>query len=113
MKKALNLLLCLLLAALWLAPAFASAEQETITLRICNWEEYIDLGGWEEDETIDLDSGDIFGENSLIEDFEAWYEETYEHADYRRCIRPGLPVGVHDHETDGGRQGSAAVRKLL
>ena len=77
MKKALNLLLCLLLAALWLAPAFASAEQETITLRICNWEEYIDLGGWEEDETIDLDSGDIFGENSLIEDFEAWYEETY------------------------------------
>ena len=78
MKKALNLLLCLLLAALWLAPAFASAEQETITLRICNWEEYIDLGGWEEDETIDLDSGDIFGENSLIEDFEAWYEETYE-----------------------------------
>ena len=78
MKKALNLLLCLLLAALWLAPAFASAEQETVTLRICNWEEYIDLGGWEEDETIDLDSGDIFGENSLIEDFEAWYEETYE-----------------------------------
>ena len=78
MKKALNQLLCLLLAALWLAPAFASAEQETITLRICNWEEYIDLGGWEEDETIDLDSGDIFGENSLIEDFEAWYEETYE-----------------------------------
>ena len=78
MKKALNLLLCLLLAALWLAPAFVSAEQETITLRICNWEEYIDLGGWEEDETIDLDSGDIFGENSLIEDFEAWYEETYE-----------------------------------
>ncbi len=77
MKKALNLLLCLLLAALWLAPAFASAEQETVTLRICNWEEYIDLGGWEEDETIDLDSGDIFGENSLIEDFEAWYEETY------------------------------------
>ena len=78
MKKELNLLLCLLLAALWLAPAFASAEQETVTLRICNWEEYIDLGGWEEDETIDLDSGDIFGENSLIEDFEAWYEETYE-----------------------------------
>ena len=34
MKKALNLLLCLLLTALWLAPAFASAEQETVTLRI-------------------------------------------------------------------------------
>ena len=68
----------LLPAASCLIPVSTRAEQEPIVLRICNWEEYIDLGGWEEDETIDLDSGDIFGENSLIEDFEAWYEETYE-----------------------------------
>ena len=77
MKKALNLILCLMLAALWLAPSFSAAEEETVTLRICNWEEYIDQGDWGEDEVIDLESGDIFGENSLIEDFEAWFEETY------------------------------------
>ena len=77
MKRALNLILCLMLAVLWLAPSFSAAEEETVTLRICNWEEYIDQGDWGEDEVIDLESGDIFGENSLIEDFEAWYEETY------------------------------------
>lgn len=53
------------------------SSSEEITLRICNWEEYIDLGDWGEDEVIDLESGDIFGENSLIEDFEEWYYETY------------------------------------
>lgn len=48
-----------------------------VTLRVCNWEEYIDLGGWDEEETIDLESGDIIGENSMVEDFEEWYYETY------------------------------------
>ena len=77
MKRALKLILCLMLAVLWLAPSFSAAEEETVTLRICNWEEYIDQGDWGEDEVIDLESGDIFGENSLIDDFETWYEETY------------------------------------
>lgn len=59
-----------------------AASQETdkvpeVTLRICNWEEYIDLGDWDEEETIDLESGDIIGENSMVEDFEQWYLETY------------------------------------
>ena len=40
-----------------------------VTLRVCNWEEYIDLGDWDEEETIDLESGDIIGENSMVEDF--------------------------------------------
>jgi spermidine/putrescine transport system substrate-binding protein len=53
------------------------AEIPEVTLRISNWEEYIDLGDWDEDEVIDLESGDIKGENSLIEDFETWYYETY------------------------------------
>lgn len=53
------------------------SENDTLVLRVCNWEEYIDEGGWEDDEVIDLDSGDIFGENSLIQDFEQWYQETY------------------------------------
>ncbi len=53
------------------------SAEPTITLRVCNWEEYIDEGDWGEDEVIDLDSGDIFGENSLVDDFEEWYYETY------------------------------------
>ena len=64
-------------------PAAAAAESETkenvpeVTLRVCNWEEYIDLGDWDEEETIDLESGDIIGVNSMVEDFENWYYETY------------------------------------
>ena len=50
---------------------------EKVVLRICNWEEYIDLGDWDEEETIDLDSGDIIGENSLVDDFEDWYLRTF------------------------------------
>ena len=54
------------------------AEEDVITLRVCNWEEYIDEGDWDpEEETIDLPSGDILGENSMVEDFEEWYYETY------------------------------------
>jgi spermidine/putrescine transport system substrate-binding protein len=59
------------------ASANAETPQKTVTLRVCNWEEYIDEGDWGEDETIDLDSGDIRGDNSLVDDFETWYEETY------------------------------------
>ena len=49
-----------------------------VTLRVCNWEEYIDLGDWDDEEEIDLDNGvKILGENSMVEDFEKWYYETY------------------------------------
>lgn len=59
-------------------PVYAAPEAEKpVTLRICNWEEYIDQGDWEDDEVIDLESGDIFGENSMVSDFEDWYYETY------------------------------------
>lgn len=53
----------------------AQAADDTITLRVCNWEEYIDEGSW--DETIDLESGDIKGENPIVKDFEDWYYRTY------------------------------------
>ena len=53
----------------------AESEEKAVTLRVCNWEEYIDLGDW--DETIDLESRDIIGENSMVEDFKEWYYETY------------------------------------
>ena len=67
-----------LLAALPAREALAGEKEEgTVVLRVCNWEEYIDLGDWDEEETIDLPSGDIIGENPIVEDFEDWYEETY------------------------------------
>ena len=75
--RRVSILLSLVLAVLWLIPSFAWADGETVTLRISNWEEYIDLGDWGEDEVIDLESGDIFGENSMVDDFAEWYEETY------------------------------------
>ncbi|MCR5425475.1 MAG: extracellular solute-binding protein, partial [Lachnospiraceae bacterium] len=55
----------------------AGTEKADVVLRVCNWEEYIDLGDWDEEETLELESGDIIGENSMITDFEEWYEETY------------------------------------
>lgn len=55
----------------------AKAADDVITIRVCNWEEYIDEGGWGEDEVIDLESGDIFGDAALYEEFEDWYYENY------------------------------------
>ncbi len=53
-------------------------EEDVIVLRVSNWEEYIDLGGWDEDEIIDIDDDNIiFGESSMVEDFEEWFYETY------------------------------------
>lgn len=58
-------------------PVSAAPTEDVIKLRVCNWEEYIDLGDWDESETIDLDSGDILGENAMYDDFEEWYFDTY------------------------------------
>ena len=55
----------------------AASDGKKVTLRVCNWEEYIDLGDWDEEETIDLESGDIIGENPMVEDFQEWYRDTY------------------------------------
>ncbi len=57
-------------------PLVGCAEGEkTVTLRVSSWEEYIDLGGW--DETIDLESGDIAGVNSMVDDFTDWFNSTH------------------------------------
>ncbi len=53
-------------------------DKKKVTLRISNWEEYIDEGNWGQEELIDLDNQEIIGKNSLIEDFEAWYESLYD-----------------------------------
>ena len=66
-----------LLTAISLTACGKTADN-TVVLRVANAEEYIDEGGWDDDEEIELSDGTtIFGENSLIEDFQAWYEKTY------------------------------------
>lgn len=56
----------------------ACASEEPIVLRVCSWEEYIDLGEWEAEDVIELDNGTvIFGERPIYEEFEDWYKETY------------------------------------
>lgn len=55
-----------------------ASDNDVITLHIANCEEYIDIGGWDQDEQIELENGDvIFGENSIMDDFEDWYKDTY------------------------------------
>lgn len=52
-------------------------DGETV-LRIANWEEYMDEGGWDEEEQIELEDGTkIIGKENLIDEFEVWYERTY------------------------------------
>lgn len=83
MKKWICFALSLLTAFAAGAPANVKAyaadysSKKTITLRVCNWEEYIDTGEWGDDEKIDLKDGEIFGQNSLVDDFEQWYSDTY------------------------------------
>ena len=55
---------------------FAAGEQ-TVTIRVCSWEEYIDLGDWDEEELIELESDEIIGIRPMVDEFEEWYYETY------------------------------------
>lgn len=70
-------LLVLMTIIISVIPVSAESSEDVITIRIANCEEYIDEGHWGEDEVIDLESGDIFGENPIIDDFKVWYEKTY------------------------------------
>ena len=79
MKKFLCIFVSVLFAcALPLTLAGCSEKAETVVLRVCSWEEYIDLGDWDEEEIIDLESGDIFGKNSMADDFTEWFNETHD-----------------------------------
>jgi len=72
------LLVLFLLGITMTCTACGSEKKDTLVLRIANCEEYIDEGDWGEDELIELDNGaEIIGENSLVDDFCTWYEETY------------------------------------
>lgn len=72
---------CILLLSFAVLPLLggctATPTDDTLVLRVCNWEEYIDEGDWDAEEVIDLPNGDIIGDNSMIADFEQWYEDTY------------------------------------
>lgn len=81
-SKCLSLALCVALVGSCLPSSSlmvqAAEDEDVVVLRVCNWEEYIDLGDWdEEEEIIDLETGDILGVNPMYEDFEEWYYETY------------------------------------
>ena len=62
-------------------PLSACAKSdEVLTLRVANWEEYIDLGDWGEDELIDIENpyaenpdDGIIGRNSIVDDFTEWF----------------------------------------
>lgn len=67
-----------LFACLTLTGCGTTAEDGAVVLRIASWEEYLDEGGWDEEERIDLGPEEgLIGENNMVDEFEAWYEETY------------------------------------
>ncbi|MBE5922733.1 MAG: extracellular solute-binding protein [Lachnospiraceae bacterium] len=70
------LLMMSLISALICSGCGKAGDEDVLTLRICNWEEYIDEGDWAEDEVIELDDTTILGANSMIDDFTEWYYET-------------------------------------
>ena len=69
------LIFTIILVALRIDNRRTYADEE-IVLRICSWEEYIDEGGWDEEEAIELENITVFGEQELVRDFEEWYYET-------------------------------------
>lgn len=56
----------------------ASSDGDEVILRVCNWEEFIDEGNWDDDEAIDIDGHEvIMGEEPMYKEFEDWYYEKY------------------------------------
>lgn len=80
-KCVLKRLLAVFVTLTMMPLSLCGCENETddvIVLRVSNWEEYIDEGDWDEDELIDIDDeNEIIGINSMIEDYEEWFYETY------------------------------------
>ena len=82
MKKINAILSALVIAGLALPFAGCGEDSEkVVTLRVSSWEEYIDLGGWDEDEAIELDSLEypICPENSMVDDFTEWFNSTHDY----------------------------------
>ena len=76
--KYLTALFSLFLICLLQGGCAGNAENKETVLRIANWEEYMDEGGWDEEEEIELADGTtIMGKENMADEFETWYEETY------------------------------------
>lgn len=61
-------------------------KNENVVLRVCSWEEYIDLGEWDDDELIDVENpyGEegnegIIGVNSMVDDFTEWFNSSHDY----------------------------------
>ena len=87
-RRALFTGAAVMLAACSTMPFFGCTDEEdAITLRVANWEEYIDLGDWGEDELIDIynpyaqspEEDGIIGENSLVDDFVEWFNANHDY----------------------------------
>lgn len=79
-KKYFAIATSLIIASIPLTTFVGCAKkQEKIKLRVANWEEYIDLGEWGDDEAIELPNQTIKGENTLIADFEEWFNSTHDY----------------------------------
>jgi len=69
LKKILATAFAVLSACIFLLPITAcGGNAETVVLRVCSWEEYIDLGDWDEEDRIEIDSN-ISSAFSLIKTF--------------------------------------------
>ena len=85
LKSVVSILSALALSLPVLAVTGCANSEKSVVLRVCSWEEYIDLGGWEEDDLIDIDnpfiegSPGIFGENSMVDDFTEWFNSTHDY----------------------------------
>lgn len=80
MKRIKALIACMLLMAVTILPlaGCGAEDSDTIVLRISNWEEYIDEGGWTEEDAIELEDGTVIQpEKSIVEEFEQWYFEKF------------------------------------
>jgi len=78
MKKYILWTGIILVLCIGLLAGCKAQEDDAVVLNIANCEEYIDEGGWDESETIALEDGTkIIGINSMISDFETWYEKKY------------------------------------
>lgn len=72
------LLLCNIFFVVIFFCACGRTSSDTLILRVANWEEYVDEGDWDAEEEIVLGNGkSIYGENSVIQDFEEWFEANY------------------------------------
>ena len=70
-----------------LAFAGCANNEKEVVLRVCSWEEYIDLGGWKDDERIDIYNSfneenpedGVFGKNSMVDDFTEWFNKNHDY----------------------------------